>query len=117
MIGVSTHERAQVDAAVLAGAGYLGVGPIFPSATKEFSEPELAGLAFARTVAETTRLPWFAIGGITEQNVERVVEAGASRIAVSAAVVRADRPRAAAARLRTLLDGREFVDDDTASGE
>ncbi|APW63632.1 thiamine phosphate synthase [Paludisphaera borealis] len=117
LIGVSTHERAQVDAAVLAGAGYLGVGPIFPSATKEFSEPELAGLAFARTVAEMTRLPWFAIGGITEENVERVVEAGASRIAVSAAVVRASRPRAATTRLRALLDGREFVDDDTASGE
>jgi thiamine-phosphate pyrophosphorylase len=110
-IGVSTHDRAQVDAAVLAGAGYLGVGPIFPSATKEFSEPELAGLAFARTVSETTRLPWFAIGGIDETNVERVLEAGASRIAVSAAVVKADRPRVAAARLRALLDGTVYAEE------
>ncbi|MGC8639743.1 MAG: thiamine phosphate synthase, partial [Isosphaeraceae bacterium] len=57
-IGVSTHNRGQLDAAVLAGAGYLGVGPVFPSATKEFSEPELAGLAFVQTAAETTNLPW-----------------------------------------------------------
>jgi len=103
LIGVSTHERAQLDAALVAGAGYLGVGPIFPSATKEFAEPELAGLAYARVVAETTKLPWFAIGGINEENLERLLEAGASRIAVSAAVVRAERPRAAAARLKAML--------------
>src|SRR5262249_53095802 len=92
LIGVSTHERAQLDAAVLSGASYLGVGPVFPSATKEFSEPDLAGLAYVQTVAETTNLPWFAIGGITEANVQRVLDAGATRIAVSASVVKADRP-------------------------
>src|SRR5437763_2496418 len=40
IIGVSTHDRTQVDRAVLEGAGYLGVGPVFTSATKDF-----AGLA------------------------------------------------------------------------
>ena len=107
LIGVSTHNRAQLDAAILSGAGYLGVGPVFPSATKEFSEPELAGLAFVQAAAETTNIPWFAIGGITEENVERVLAAGATRIAVSAAVVRAERPRRAAARLKARLEGRE----------
>jgi len=106
LIGVSTHDRAQLDAAILSGAGYLGVGPVFPSATKEFSEPELAGLAFVQAAAETTNIPWFAIGGITEENVERVLAAGATRIAVSAAVVRAERPRRAAARLKARLEGR-----------
>ena len=48
LIGVSTHDRTQLDAAILAGAGYLGVGPVFPSTTKDFSEPELAGLAYVR---------------------------------------------------------------------
>ncbi len=108
LIGVSTHNRAQLDAAILSGAGYLGVGPVFPSATKEFSEPELAGLAFVQAAAETTNLPWFAIGGITEENVQRVLDAGATRIAVSAAVVKADRPRRAAARLKARLEGREL---------
>jgi thiamine-phosphate pyrophosphorylase len=111
LIGVSTHGRAQLDAALLSGAGYLGVGPVFTSATKEFSEPELAGLAFVQAAAETTNLPWFAIGGITEQNVQRVLDAGATRIAVSAAVVKADRPRRAAERLKARLEGREIGDD------
>ena len=36
MIGVSTHDLAQVQKAVLEGAGYLGVGPVFASSTKSF---------------------------------------------------------------------------------
>jgi thiamine-phosphate pyrophosphorylase len=107
LIGVSTHNSPQLDAAILAGASYVGVGPVFPSATKEFSEPELAGLAFVQAAGEATNIPWFAIGGITEENVERVLAAGAARIAVSAAVVRAERPRRAAARLKARLEGRE----------
>ncbi|MGZ3301634.1 MAG: thiamine phosphate synthase, partial [Isosphaeraceae bacterium] len=67
---------------------------------------ELAGLAFVQAAAETTNIPWFAIGGITEENVERVLAAGAARIAVSAAVVRAERPRRAATRLKARLEGR-----------
>jgi thiamine-phosphate pyrophosphorylase len=106
-IGVSTHDRAQLDAAILAGAGYLGVGPVFRSPTKEFSEPELAGLELVRHAAETTKLPWFAIGGINEENLDRVLDAGATRIAVSAAVVRAESPRRTVARLKDRLGGSD----------
>jgi thiamine-phosphate pyrophosphorylase len=111
LIGISTHNQPQLDAAIVAGAGYVGVGPVFPSATKEFSEPELAGLAYVQSAAETTNLPWFAIGGITERNVDRVLDAGATRIAVSAAVVKADRPRLAAARLKASLEKKDWKDD------
>ncbi len=111
LIGVSTHDRSQLEAAILAGAGYLGVGPVFPSATKEFSEPELAGLGYVRLAAETTSLPWFAIGGITEENVDRVLEAGAVRVAVSGAVMRSSSPRRAVARLKARLQGVDPPDD------
>ena len=66
------------------------------------------------TAAETTTLPWFAIGGITEANIDDVLEAGATRVAVSSGVVRAERPRRAAAILRARMDGIEpepAVDD------
>lgn len=106
-VGISTHGREQLDAAILSGASYLGVGPVFPSLTKEFSEPELAGLAYVRLAAETTALPWFAIGGIDDENIIRVLEAGAMRVAVSGAVVRAASPRRAAARLKARLGGLE----------
>jgi thiamine-phosphate pyrophosphorylase len=104
LVGVSTHDREQLEASILAGASYLGVGPVFPSPTKEFSEPELAGLNYLQVAAETTNLPWFAIGGINENNLDRVLDAGATRIAVSSAVVAADSPREATERLKARLN-------------
>jgi thiamine-phosphate pyrophosphorylase len=112
-IGVSTHNRAQLEAAILAGASYLGVGPVFSTPTKSFSEPELAGLAFVRLAAESTTLPWFAIGGITETNLDRVLEAGATRIAVSSAVTKAKRPRRAVQSLKARLQGIEVEPERT----
>lgn len=101
LIGVSTHEPAQLDAALRDGANYLGVGPVFPSGTKDFDA--LAGLAYVRHAAESTTVPWFAIGGIGPENVNQVLEAGATRVAVSASVVRAPRPRTAAELLKARL--------------
>jgi thiamine-phosphate pyrophosphorylase len=101
-IGVSTHDPAQLDKAVVDAAGYLGVGPVFASETKVF--PDLAGVGFVRRAAATTSLPWFAIGGISESNLDEVLDAGARRIAVSGAVVRADSPREATAAFRARLD-------------
>ena len=80
LIGVSTHDPEQLDRAVLDAAGYLGVGPVFTSPTKGFDD--LAGLGFVRRAAEATNLPWFAIGGIDESNIDEVIEAGARRVAV-----------------------------------
>jgi thiamine-phosphate pyrophosphorylase len=102
LIGVSTHDVEQVRRAVLEGASYIGVGPTFPSRTKEFAAH--AGLEFVRQAAAETTLPAFALGGITPANVAQVVAAGARRIAVSHAVCAAEDPRQAAAALRAALD-------------
>ncbi len=102
LIGVSTHDPAQLEKATLDAASYLGVGPVFSSLTKDFDA--YAGLELVRRAAESTTLPWFAIGGIDESTIESVIEAGASRVAVSAAVVRAEYPRKAAAALRGRLE-------------
>ena len=101
LIGVSTHDLEQVRRAARDGADYLGVGPTFPSQTKQFGA--FAGLDFVREVAAETTLPAFALGGITAKNVAEVVAAGATRIAVSAAIATADEPRTAAVRLKTAL--------------
>ena len=101
LIGVSTHTPEQMRQAVLDGASYIGVGPTFPSSTKDF--PELAGLEFVRQSAALTTLPAFVIGGVTAENIGQAVAAGARRVAVGAAVCQADDPRAAAAALRAAL--------------
>jgi thiamine-phosphate pyrophosphorylase len=101
LIGVSTHSIEQARAAVLDGANYLGVGPTFPSQTKAFDA--FPGLDFVRQAAAEIRLPAFAIGGITLQNVAKVVDAGLRRVAVASAVTAASSPRDAATSLQRTL--------------
>ena len=101
LIGVSTHTIEQVRRAVLEGADYLGVGPTFPSQTKDFAA--LAGLDFVKQAMAETSLPAFAIGGINADNVAEVRATGAQRVAVSQAVCAADDPRGVAQKLRATL--------------
>jgi thiamine-phosphate pyrophosphorylase len=101
LIGVSTHNLGQLRQAMLDGASYVGVGPAFPSATKDF--PELAGLDYVREALAATSLLAFVIGGINATNIDQVVAAGGRRVAVSQAILRAESPRAVATALRRLL--------------
>ena len=94
LIGVSTHNIEQARAAVLDGANYLGVGPTFPSTTKQFDE--FPGTALLKQVAEEISLPAFAIGGITLENLPEVLATGIQRVAVSGAIAKAKEPGAVA---------------------
>jgi thiamine-phosphate pyrophosphorylase len=91
LIGVSTHDMKQMEKAVLDGADYLGVGPTFPSTTKQFDS--FAGLDYVRAVAGATSLPAYAIGGITPENAAEVKAAGLTRVAVGNAITQAEEPR------------------------
>jgi thiamine-phosphate pyrophosphorylase len=101
LIGVSTHNFEQLRRAVLDGASYIGVGPTFPSGTKDFTE--LAGVEYVRQAASETKLPAFVIGGVTAETVGAAVRAGARRVAVSQTICEADDPQAVAAALLAAL--------------
>ena len=101
LIGVSTHTIEQARQAVLDGADYLGVGPVFPSQTKAFED--FPGLAFVKEVAAEITRPWYPLGGIDESNICEVVADGASRVAVSSAITSSNDPSATAATLRAAL--------------
>lgn len=105
LVGLSTHGISQFQSVGLSGADYAGVGPVFPSTTKQFVEfPGLAYVSAAAAVCAGERaFPWFAIGGISEGNLAEVLRAGASRIAVGAAVTSAGDPGHAVVRLRSML--------------
>jgi len=101
LVGVSTHTLEQARQAVLDGADYIGVGPVFPSTTKTFSQ--LAGLDFVREVSAEITLPAYAIGGINLENIDQVLAAGARRVAVSNAICGAEDPGEATRNLREKL--------------
>ena len=96
LVGLSTHSPGQLDAA-LAAAGdalpdQLSVGPVWETPTKP---------GRATTAGEAA---WFAIGGIDEANIDRVVAAGARRVVVVRALREAADPEAAARALRAALE-------------
>ena len=103
LVGRSTHDRAQVDAAeVEPDVDYFCVGPTWPTPTKP-GRPA-PGLALTRYAADLgTDRPWFAIGGIDAGNLDQVLDAGATRVVVVRALTEAADPRAAAAALRARL--------------
>jgi thiamine-phosphate pyrophosphorylase len=101
LVGVSTHSVEQARRAVLDGANYIGVGPVFPSGTKQFAE--FPGLALVRAVAAEIRLPAFAIGGITRANLDQVLASGATRVAISGAIAAAGDPAGEVREIRGLL--------------
>ena len=97
-VGLSTHARAEIDAAA---ADYIGVGPVYATPTKA-GRPAV-GLELVRYAATNARVPWFAIGGIDATNVAEVVAAGARRVAVVRAIGDAPDPARAARELRDAL--------------
>lgn len=101
LLGISTHSVAQARAAQADGADYVAVGSIFATATKP--DFELVGPDLVRILRSEIRVPLIGIGGITHDNVQEVIRAGADGVAVISAVGAADDPRAASERFVTLI--------------
>jgi thiamine-phosphate pyrophosphorylase len=95
LIGVSTHDLAQAQAASRDGADYIGFGPIFATQSKANPEPAV-GLDRLREVCAAVSLPVVAIGGITLATVAAVAATGASAAAIIAAIDEARDPVVAA---------------------
>ncbi len=101
LVGVSTSNMERALAAARAGADTCGVGPMFASTTKD--KPHLAGPEYLGEYLAnpaTARVPHLAIGGITEENISRLAAIGCRGVAVSAAVIKKQRPAVACRALR-----------------
>jgi thiamine-phosphate pyrophosphorylase len=87
LIGKSTHCVEQALAAQREGADYIGFGPIFATPTKPDYAP--IGLADIRRVHAEVDLPIFCIGGINIDNLQSVIDAGAKRVVMVSALLKA----------------------------
>ncbi len=103
ILGVSAATVQEAREAVAAGADYLGVGPIFATATKADAGPATGTRLLTECAREFT-LPLIAIGGITVENAAQVIQAGATGIAVITAVVHAEDITGAARQLRHVVE-------------
>lgn len=99
VVGASTHSVEQALNAAAGGADFVVFGPVFDTPSKRaFGAP--LGLDALAKVTEAVPLPVLAIGGVTADRVRSVRQCGAAGVAVIAAILAADDPRAAAAALR-----------------
>lgn len=99
IVGLSTHDEAQIEAAARTSASYVAVGPIYGTATKDTGY-SARGLDLVRRAARALRQssgqagpPVVAIGGITLERAAEVFSAGASSVAVISDLLREDPAR------------------------
>lgn len=101
-IGLSTHRPEEAQRAVQAGAHYVAIGPVYPTATKPTAQA--VTLDYVRWAARNLTVPWFAIGGINLQTLDAVLAAGARRICVVSAILQADNIAQKCREFRARLD-------------
>ena len=102
ILGVSAGNLEEATTAVVSGADYLGVGPIYATKTKA-NAGEPIGLSLLTELARRYTIPLVAIGSIKAENAAAVVQAGATGIAVISAVVSAEDVVAATRRLHNVV--------------
>ena len=98
LIGVSTHNARQFEAALESPADYIAVGPVFETASKANPDP-VVGLEFVSWAASRTTRPIVAIGGLNAGNAAAVAGAGARGLAVISELMKASDPGQAAREL------------------
>ena len=103
LIGLSTHEPHQLDAAAGEPVDYVSCGPVAPTPTKP-GRPG-TGVGYLYYAAQRTAHPWFVTGGVNPDTVGPMLAAGARRFVVVRWLTEARDPQAAARKLRIDIDG------------
>ena len=98
IIGISAECLEDAILAEKRGADYIGISPVFATATKKDTAPPL-GLSGIQEIRQRVSLPLVAIGGINRENCFEVIRSGADGIAVVSAIVSAPSPEYAASQL------------------
>jgi thiamine-phosphate pyrophosphorylase len=108
ILGRSTHSPEQAAAAEAEGADYVGVGPVFETGTKQHAAA--VGLEYVSHCAAKVDLPGFAIGSVNEETVEKVIAAGARRLAICTGITMKPDVTAATRLFRDKLDAARAAD-------
>jgi len=103
IMGTSTHSMTELKESIKQKPHYVGLGSVFPTNTKQV---EVCGLEYISKAVEFLKdksIEAVAIGGINLENVEKVLQAGAKRIAVSSCVCRAKNPADVCKKLKKTI--------------
>jgi thiamine-phosphate diphosphorylase len=104
IIGVSAGNITEALTAVAAGADYLGVGPVYPTISKD-CRIDAGGAAMVAAIADQVSVPIVAIGGITPENTGPLIKAGAAGVAVISSILAATDPAGVIQKFMKVLNG------------
>jgi thiamine-phosphate pyrophosphorylase len=79
IVGISCHSEEEVEKAGSDGASYVLFGPVFETPSKPHAKP--LGVPLLRQVCRRSFAPVFALGGVTRNNAESCIRAGAVGVA------------------------------------
>ncbi len=102
IIGLSVESLEDARMADKLDIDYIGISPVFSTPTKTDTAPAL-GLEGIRAIHEICHHPSVGIGGINQQNVAAIIQAGADGVAVVSAIMSATDPAEAARELKTIV--------------
>ncbi len=107
IIGVSTHALPEAIDAQRQGADYVSCGPLWATPTKP--EYKQVGLGLIGLYKAALRVPFVAIGGVNENNLDDVLAAGAKTVAVVRALFDAENPEKLAKEFKEKLEGKVWL--------
>jgi thiamine-phosphate pyrophosphorylase len=105
ILGVSVHSMEEAVMAIEQGADYFGIGPVFPTRTKLDAKPSRGTILIEELRANGFEIPIVGIGGITIENADSVIQAGADGVSVITAISHATSPFEAAQALKMNVKG------------
>ncbi|MFC0024491.1 thiamine phosphate synthase [Neobacillus cucumis] len=104
ILGVSVHSPEEAETALNGGADYYGIGPIYPTSTKDDAKPVRGTELIEILRQQGNTMPIVGIGGITSENAAEVIKAGADGVSVITAISHADSPFDAAKALKNNVE-------------
>ena len=102
LIGVSCHNLNQAKEAQSKGADYIGIGPIFSTPTKPRTHS--IGPKVLSEVKKSLKIPFFAIGGINQNNIKQVLDYNVKKVAVIRAVCKSKNINKTVNNLKSILN-------------
>ena len=91
IIGISASNEWDIKKAIKDGCDYLGIGPVFATTTKKEKVP--LGIDTLKSLTRDISIPWFAIGGIKEENIYLLKENNISKIAIISDLINSENPK------------------------
>ena len=91
IIGISANNEIDIFNALEEGCDYIGIGPVFETATKKNKKP--IGIEKIKTLTKDLDIPWFAIGGINSNNISNLKSNGFNKVALVSQLMNSEDPK------------------------